>query len=91
MQLPSDLVRPFEVFLNGVPQIEGRDFVVRGGALVFDTELREEGKLGARKWTSMLLGISGSYGKNDSVDVVYERDGRPVVATKLPIVVGGEH
>lgn len=71
--------------MNGVPQVEGRDYVVRGDTLVFESELQEEGKLGARKWTSMFLGISGSYGKDDSVDVVYERDGRPVVATKLPI------
>ena len=31
----------------------------------------------------MVLGIAGSYGKNDSVDVLYERDGKPVVAAKL--------
>ena len=33
----------------------------------------------------MLLGMAGSYGQNDSVDVVYERDGRRVVASKLPL------
>jgi hypothetical protein len=66
-----------------VPQVEGVDYVVRGGALVFDAEYRTEGKLGATRWTSMVLGVAGTYKQNDSVDVVYERDGRPVVASKL--------
>jgi hypothetical protein len=83
--LPPDVTRPFEVFVNGVPQVEGEDYLVRGGALVFERHLHSEGKLGAARWTSMFLGVAGSYKKNDSVDVVYERDGRRVVASKLPL------
>jgi hypothetical protein len=33
----------------------------------------------------MFLGVAGTYRRNDSVDVVYERDGRRQVATGLPI------
>jgi hypothetical protein len=87
VRLPGDVSRPFEVYVNGVRKVEGRDFVVRGGALVFDEELREEGRLGVGRWTSMVLGVAGSYKRNDSVDVVYMRDGRRVVASKLPIDV----
>jgi hypothetical protein len=83
--LPADVRRPFEVFVNGVPQVEGHDYVVRSGTLVFDRELRSEGKLGAARWTSMVLGVAGTYKQNDSVDVVYESDGRRVVASKLPL------
>jgi hypothetical protein len=83
--LPADVSRPFEVFVNGVPQVEGRDYTVRGGALIFEEALRDEGKLGAARWTSMVLGVAGTYKQNDSVDVVYERDGRRVVASKLPL------
>ena len=50
--------------------------------LVFERELAKE-KVGVGRWTSMVLGIAGSYGKNDAVDVVYERDGQPKVAAKL--------
>jgi hypothetical protein len=82
VRLPGDVQRPFQVFLNGVEQREGADFVVRDGHLVFDRQLARE-KVGVGRWTSMVLGIAGSYGKDDSVDVVYERDGRPVVAAKL--------
>ena len=82
--LPPDVRRPFEVFLNGVPQVEGADYVVRDGALVFQRELARE-KVGLGRWTSMVLGIAGSYGKDDSVDVAYEREGRRMVAAKLPL------
>ena len=80
--LPRDVRRPFQVYLNGVEQHEGADFVVRDGFLVFERELARE-KVGVGRWTSMVLGIAGSYGRNDSVDVLYERDGKPVVAAKL--------
>jgi hypothetical protein len=82
VRLPGDVQRPFQVFLNGVEQREGTDFVVRDGTLVFERDLAKE-ELGVGRWTSMVLGIAGSYGKNDSVDVVYERNGRPSVAANL--------
>ncbi len=87
VRLPSDVTRPFEVFVNGVPQREGADYIVRDGALVFERPMKEEGKLGLMRWASITLGIAGSYKQNDSVDVAYERDGRKVVAAKLPVDV----
>lgn len=79
------MTRPFQVYVNGVLKQEGADYVVRDGALIFEAELKEEGKLGLMRWTSIVLGIAGSYRRNDSVDVVYEVDGQPVVAAKLPV------
>ena len=79
------MVRPFEVFVNGIPQKEGGDFTVDGRTLVFDRQLRSEGKLGFWRWTSILIGVAGTYRQDDSVDVAYQRDGKPVVATKLPL------
>jgi hypothetical protein len=85
VQLPPDVGLPFEVFLNGVPQVQGRDFDVRGTTLVFRRPLAREGRLGFWRWLSLFLGIAGTYRQNDSVDVVYSRGGRRVVATGLPI------
>ena len=82
IRLPADVERPFEVYLNGVPQYEGEDYVVRDGMLVFERPLAKE-KVGLGRWTSMVLGIAGSYGKDDSVDVVYRSGGRNKVAAKL--------
>lgn len=85
VRLPGDVTRPFDVFVNGVLQREGPDYVVRDGALIFERRMKEEGKLGLMRWTSIVLGIAGTYKQNDSVDVAYERDGRKVVAAKLTV------
>ena len=85
MRLPADVTRPFQVYVNGVEQEEGRDFAVEGRTLVFRRDLRSEGKLGFWRWLSMWVGVAGTYRQNDSVDVAYRRDGNPVVATKLPL------
>ena len=90
VRLPGDVVRPFEVYVNGVPQTEGIDFDVEGRTLVFGRELKAEGRLGFWRWTSIFVGIAGTYRQDDSVDVVYERNGQRVVATKLPLEpIGG--
>jgi hypothetical protein len=88
VQLPTYVQGDFEVFVNGVPQVQGRDFEREGQELVFDRPLAREGRLGTMRWLSMLLGIAGTYRQNDSVDVVYEAGGRRVVATGLPIERG---
>jgi len=84
VRLPADVQRPFEVYVNGVEQREGVDFVVRDGALEFDRSLARE-KVGAGRWTSMVLGIAGSYGKDDSVDVAYRVGGQSKVASRLAL------
>jgi hypothetical protein len=83
VELPPDVPEEFEVYVNGVRQEPGRDYRVQGRTLIFPKELAHEGKLGAMRWTSMLLGVAGTYRKHDSVDVVYRRDGRRLVATGL--------
>lgn len=83
VELPPDVPEEFEVFVNGVRQEPGRDYRVQGRTLIFPKELAQEGKLGAMRWTSMLLGVAGTYRKHDSIDVVYKRDGRRMVATGL--------
>ena len=86
VKLPPGVRDPFEVFVNGVPQQPGVDFRREGDELVFQRSLAREGKLGFWRWASMFLGVAGTYRQNDSVDVVYERDGRRVVASGLELV-----
>jgi hypothetical protein len=81
--LPDDVPEEFEVFVNGVRQEPGSDFRVQGRTLVFNRSLAQEGRLGTMRWTSIFLGVAGTYRKHDSVDVVYKRDGRRKVATGL--------
>ena len=88
VELPAGVTRPFEVYVNGVAQQEGRDFRVEGRTLVFNRSLASEGRLGFWRWASMFLGVAGTYRRHDTVDVVYARDGRRAVATGLPLAAG---
>ena len=83
VEVPGHVTGPFQVYLNGVPQQEGRDFRHEGNALVFDRPLEEEGRLGFIRWLSMALGVAGTYRKNDKVDIAYESGGRKLVETGL--------
>jgi hypothetical protein len=82
--LPRGAQPPYRVFVNGVPQTEGKDYELRGRELHFFRPLEKE-RLGAGRWTAMFFGLFGSYGKNDSVDVQYTVGGRQTVATGLDI------
>jgi hypothetical protein len=83
VRLPPQVQPPFEVFLSGVPQREGVDYVVEGRALVFERELRKDQVSGWR-WLLGAWGV-GTYRQNDSVDVRYTLEGRPKVAEGLDI------
>jgi hypothetical protein len=84
IDLPPHVVRPFEVFVNGVEQTEGTDFELVGTSLVFPRLLEREGSLGFWRWARMTLGIAGTYRKNDTVDVVFTYQGRRTVASLAP-------
>jgi hypothetical protein len=84
VRLPREVREPYQVFLNGVPQELGTDFVIREGALVFEGELRKD-KISKRRWLLGAWGV-GTYRQNDSVDVRYEAaDGSPRLAEALEI------
>jgi hypothetical protein len=86
VQLPRGAVGSIEVYVNGVRQQEGVDFHRRGGELVFDRPLAHEGRLGFWRWLSLFFGVAGTYRQNDSVDVVYEVNGRRTVESGMPIL-----
>ncbi len=87
VKLPPGIRPPFQVYVNGVHQDAGEDYSVRSGDLVFERELRKEGKLGFWRWFLGAWGV-GTYRQNDSVDVRYEREGRPMLAEGLDIEPG---
>jgi hypothetical protein len=84
VRLPRDVAAPFEVYLNGVRQEPGRDFEVRGRALVFPRALRKD-RVSGWRWLVGAFGFA-TYRQDDSVDVRYVRaDGSAGVAQRLEI------
>ena len=76
VKLPDGANPPLRVFVNGVAQNEGSDYRLVGRELVFDGRLlKKEGRLGFWRWTSMFLGLVGTYKQNDSVDVHWTDSG----------------
>ena len=88
VKLPDGANPPLRVFVNGVAQEEGRDYRLEGRELVFeDRLLKKEGRLGFWRWTSMFLGLVGTYKQNDSVDVHWTTSsGEHRIAVYLDIV-----
>jgi hypothetical protein len=84
--LPAGVDRPLEVYVNGVLQQEGADYRIEDGTLVFFRELHQEGRLGFWRWASIVLGVAGTYRRNDVVDVIYaSAGGGRAVASGLAI------
>jgi hypothetical protein len=84
VHLPAAVGDRYEVYVNGVRQEPGQDYDRLGDELVFRRLLAQEGRLGPIRWLSMLLGVAGTYRKHETVDVIYEENGRRTVATLSP-------
>jgi hypothetical protein len=84
VDLPAAVRAPFQVYVNGVPQQEGTDYVQRGATLVFDRPLAKD-VVSKKRWFLGAWGV-GTYRQDDSVDVTwYAPDGSPRVAHRLDI------
>ena len=85
VRLPNGAGRPIQVFINGTEQREGADYTVHGREIVFSRPLVKE-KVSRARWMAMLLGLFGSYGKNEAVDVHFRYGGKIQVITDAQVV-----
>jgi hypothetical protein len=83
VRLPGSIGEPFEVYVNGVLQRPGVDYERDGDVLRFPRRLARD-RVSGWRWLLGAFGI-GTYRQDDSVDVSYERDGRPQLAEGLAI------
>jgi hypothetical protein len=81
--LPPGIEPPFEVFVNGVLQREGVDYEVHDREIRFPRSLAREGRLGFWRWFWGAWGI-GTYRRDETVDIRYQRDGQTTVAHRVP-------
>jgi hypothetical protein len=87
VRLPSGAERPIQVFINGQEQHEGADYSVHGREILFSRPLMKE-KVSGGRWLAMTLGLFGSYGKNESVDVHFRHGGKTQVISDAEILPG---
>ena len=84
VRLPNGAERPIQVFINGTPQSEGDDYTIHGREIVFSRPLVKE-QVSRARWLAMLLGLFGSYGENESVDVHFRRGAKTEVRSDVEI------
>jgi hypothetical protein len=85
VRLPSGAGRPIQVFINGQEQREGADYTIHRREIVFSRPLVKE-KVSGGRWLAMTLGLFGSYGRNETVDVHFRRGGKTQVISDAEIV-----
>ena len=74
VRLPQGVDDPFEIFVNGVPQVEGVDYHRSGRLIRFQRHLSHD-RLSGWRWLIGAFGI-GTYRQDDSIDIRYERGGQ---------------
>jgi hypothetical protein len=84
VKLPAGAEAPFTVFINGVEQVEGADYEIRGREIVFSRQIVKE-RVGKSRWVAMYLGLWGTYRKNETIDVQFARDGKLQLRDDLPV------
>jgi hypothetical protein len=85
IRLPAGAGPPIEVYVNGVRWVEGEDFRVEREHVVFAKPIVKEQVSGGR-WLAMFLGLFGSYGKNEIVDVSYRLGGETKLISDAEIL-----
>jgi hypothetical protein len=85
LRLPNGAERPIQVFVNGTQQTEGADYSIHGREILFSRPLMKE-KVSRGRWLAMSLGLFGSYGKNETVDVHFRRAGKIQVVSDAEIL-----
>ena len=85
--LPAGAQPPFVVYVNGVEQSEGGDYEVRAGEIAFTREIVKE-KVGTGRWLAMYLGLFGTYRKDETIDLQFERGGKTELVSDLPVERG---
>jgi hypothetical protein len=84
VKLPAGAEPPFVVFVNGVEQREDVDYRVRAGEIVFTRQIVKE-KVGTGRWLAMYLGLFGTYRKNETIDLQFNRDGKTELRSDLAV------
>jgi hypothetical protein len=84
VKLPAGAEAPYVIFINGVEQREGEDYEMRAGEIVFTRQIVKE-KVGTGRWLAMYLGLFGTYRKDETIDLQFNRNGKVELISDLPV------
>ena len=84
VKLPAGAEPPYTVFMNGVEQKEGEDYLLEGRELHFTRAIIKE-EMGTSRWLAMYLGLWGTYRKDEKVDLQFHRAGKIELVPDLPV------
>ncbi|MGE5281125.1 MAG: hypothetical protein ACM3N0_02180 [Chloroflexota bacterium] len=84
LKLPPGAEAPYTVFVNGIEQREGADYRVAAGEIVFTRDIVKE-EVGKGRWLAMYLGLFGTYRKNETIDLQFQRNGKTELLSDLPV------
>ncbi len=85
VRLPAGAERPISVFVNGIEVEEGSAYKVERGEIVFAKPIVKE-KVSRARWLAMFVGLFGSYGENEIVDLHFRRNGRTQVRSDVEVL-----
>ena len=87
VRLPKGAEPPITVFINGSKQLEGTDYEIGGGSVIFREPIMKEDLSGLKPLRKLVLGLGlvGSYQKNEIVDIEYEVAGKVQLVSDLPV------
>jgi hypothetical protein len=84
VMLPAGAEPPFTVFINGIEQ--GKEtYRIEDREIVFSRPIVKE-KVGTGRWLAMYLGLFGTYRKNETIDLQFNRNGKVELRSDLPVV-----
>jgi hypothetical protein len=85
VKLPAGAEAPYVVFVNGIEQREDVDYRVAAGEIVFTRDIVKE-EVGKGRWLAMYLGLFGTYRKNETVDLQFQRGEKTELLSDLSVL-----
>lgn len=85
VRLPAGAEAPYTVFINGVEQREGADYALGDGEIVFTRQIVKE-KVGTGRWLAMYLGLFGTYRKDETIDLQFQRGRKVELVSGLAVI-----
>lgn len=87
VRLPKGAEPPITVFINGSKQVEGTDYEIGGGGVIFREPIMKEDLSALKPLRKLVLGLGlvGSYQKHEIVDIEYLIDGKVQLASDVPV------